>query len=250
MLPAIYGRHCKHDLTHIIIRTMTNIKSLFLRLLFLTVGTTIYGQANKFELGIEGSPSLIFLRGNDFIDNFHKPTIGFSGGFIFQFNFKKIVSLRTSMAYERKGSVLTLQSEDSNGNPLGEITTHLNFDFLILPILVRATIGKKLQFFVNIGPYFGYLIKQTFVSKGDNIPTITNDNTFNDKRFDTGISTGLGLSVPVKTKFALSFEVRNNLGLYNTSAVPVVHEGTIKTTSTNFLFGLVYKLGQRTSSTQ
>jgi hypothetical protein len=229
---------------------MTNIKSLFFGLFLLTVLGTTYGQTNKFDVGVEGSPSLIFLRGNDIIDNLHKPTIGFSGGLFFQYNFKKVVSLRTNIAFERKGSVLSSQTTDINGNPLGEITTNTNFDYLTLPILVRATFGKKVQFFVNAGPYFGYLIKQTFVSKGDNIPTTTSDNTSLDKRFDTGISTGLGLSVPIKTKFAFSFEVRNNLGLYNVSAVPFANNGTIKTNSTNFLLGFTYKLGQRTSDTK
>jgi len=229
---------------------MTNIKSFFLGLLLFTIGETTFGQTNKFDIGVEGSPSLIFLLGNDIIKQWHKPTIGFSGGLFFQFNFKKIVSLRTNIAYERKGSIVTLQTTDINGNSLGEVTTHTNFDYLTFPVLVRATFGKKVKFFVNAGPYFGYLIKQTFVNKGDNIPKTTIDNTFRDKRFDTGISTGLGLSVPIKTKFAFSFEVRNNLGLYNVSAVPVANNGTIKTNSTNYLLGFTYKLGQRTSDTK
>lgn len=229
---------------------MTNIKLLFFGLFLLTVLGTTYGQTNKFDIGFEGSPSLIYLQGNDIIKQYHKPTIGFFGGLFFQYNFKKIVSLRTNIAFERKGSVLTAQTTDINGNPLGEVTAHTNFDYLTFPILVRATFGKKVRYFVNSGPYFGYLIKQTFVSKGDNIPTTTSDNTSLDKRFDTGISTGLGFSVPIKTKFAFSFEVRNNLGLYNVSAVPVANNGTIKTNSTNFLLGFTYKLGQRTSDTK
>lgn len=230
---------------------MTHIKSLLAGLLFLTFWGTTCGQTNKFDIGVEGSPSLIFLRGNDIIDNLHKPTIGFSGGLFFQYNFKKVVSLRTNIAFERKGSVLTYEiTTNSNGNSFEKVTTNTNFDYLILPILVRATFGKRVQFFVNAGPYFGYLIKQTFVTKGDNIPTTTNDNTSLNKRFDTGISTGLGLSVPIKTKFLFSFEVRNNLGLYNVRAVSVVNNGTTKTNSTNFLLGFAYKLGQRTSDTK
>jgi hypothetical protein len=229
---------------------MTNIKSLCLGLLFLTIGETSFGQTNKFDIGVEGSPTLTFLRGNAFIDKYHKSTMGFTGGLSFQYNFKKIISLRTNIAFERKGSVLTSQTTDIIGNPLGEITTNTNFDYLTFPILVRATFGKKIQYFVNAGPYFGYLIKQTFVSKRDNIPPIISDNTSLDKRFDTGISTGLGFSVPIKTKFAFSFEVRNNIGLYNVSAVPVANNGTIKTNSTNFLFGFTYKIGQRTSDTK
>lgn len=231
-------------------KTMTNIKPFFFGLFLLTNLETTYGQTNKFDIGVEGSPSLIFLRGNDIIDNLHKPTIGFSTGLFFQYNFKKVVSLRTNIAFERKGSVLTSLTTDINGNQLGKMTTNTNFDYLTLPILVRTTFGQKVQVFVNAGPYFGYLIKQTFVSKVDNIPTTTSNNTTLDKRFDTGITTGLGFSIPIKTKFAFSCEVRNNLGLYNVSAVPVSNNGTIKTNSTNFLFGFTYKLGQWTSVTK
>lgn len=222
---------------------MKNIKSLFLGLFFIAVGVTTFGQNNKFDIGVDGSPTLSFLRGNDIIDNSHKSTISFAGGLFFQYNFKKIISLRTNIFFERKGSIFTSQANDINGNPLGEITTNTNFDYLTFPVLVRATFGKKVQYFVNAGPYFGYLIKQTLVSKGANVPTTRRDNTSLDKRFDIGISTGLGLSVPIKSKFALSIEVRNNLGLYNVSAVPVVNNGTIKTNSTNFLLGFTYKLG-------
>jgi hypothetical protein len=223
---------------------MINLKSLFCGLFFLTFITTTYGQTHQFELGVEGGPSLISLRGNRFIDHFHEPTIGFTGGLFFQYNLKKIVSLRTNIAFERKGSLLTSKILDNLGNPIGEMNTNMHFDYLTLPILVRATFGKKVQFFINAGPYIGYLIKQHTVSKGDNIPSFTFDNTSQYKRFDTGISTGLGLSVPVKTKFAFTFEARNNLGLLNVSHVQVIDNGTIKTNSTNFIFGFTYKLGQ------
>lgn len=189
-------------------------------------------------MGIEGSPSIIFLRGNDFINENHKPKIGLMGGFFFQVNLSELVSLRTNIAYERKGSVVT----DLSGSPLG-YSIHANFEYLTLPILVRATFDKKIQYFVNAGPYFGYLIKQNTVSKGGSTPTTIIDNTSLDKRFDTGISTGLGLSVPIKSKFAVSFEARNNLGLMNVSAVPVANDGAVKTNSTNFLFGFTYKFG-------
>jgi hypothetical protein len=228
---------------------MTNIKSLFLGLLFLTVCETTFGQTNKFDIGIEGSPTLTFLWGNDFINNNHKPTIGFIGGLFFQYNFKKIISLRTNFAIERKGSVLTSETTDINGTRVGELTTNTKFDYLTFPILVRATFGKKVQYFVNAGPYFGYLIKQTFVYKGTNISTATIDNTSNDKIFDMGISTGLGLSVPIKSKFAFSFELRNNLGLYNVNDLPDPQNVIVKTNSTNFLLGFTYKLGQRASET-
>jgi hypothetical protein len=227
---------------------MLKMKSIFFGLLIL-ITRSIYGQTNKFDIGIEGSPSLIFLRGNETLNNLHKPTIGFSSGLFFQYNLKKVISFRTNVTFERKGSVLTLPTSLNNGNPTGKLTTHINFNYLTFPILVRATFGNKIQYFVNAGPYFGYLIKQTSVSRGDNTPKRTYDNTSQDKLFDTGVSAGIGLYFPFLTKFAASFEIRNNLGLYNVSAVPITNNGTVKTNSTNLIFSFTYKLRQKIDDT-
>jgi hypothetical protein len=228
---------------------MRNLKSITI-LLSLILAEIAYGQTNRIDLGIEGSPSLIFLRGNDIIDNYHKPTIGFSGGLFFQYNFKKVISLRTNIAFERKGSIMKSPAADENGNPLGVITSNINFDYLTFPVLIRAASGKRVKFFANSGIYFGYLIKQTFVSKGDNFPKISSDNTSRNKKFDIGFTSGIGLSIPIKTNFSLSFEIRNNLGLYNVSAANVINNGSIKTNSTNLLFGCIFKLGKREVNTQ
>ena len=207
-----------------------------------------YGQTNKYEYGIEGGPSLISLHGNQVISEFHNSTIGFSSGLFFQYNFKKIISLRTNLAYERKGSTIKGKALDDSGNSLGDVRGNLNFDYLTLPILVRATFGKRIMYFVNTGPYLGYLLKQTIVSRGEKIPTTTKDDTSLYKKIDLGVSAGLGLLVPYKQHFAFSLEVRNNLGLYNISPELVINGGSIKTNSTNLLLGLVYNFGERSIS--
>lgn len=225
---------------------MNNIKTLYFGLVLIIVGLSTYGQSSKFDIGVEGGPSLIFLRGDDLNEKLYKPNIGYSGGLFFQYNFKKIVSLRTNISYERKGAVLNAQLVEPEANIIGEVTSQTNFDYLTLPLLVRGTFGRKVHFFLNTGPYFGFLTKQTFIIKDTKNPTKKIDNTsFLDKRFDIGITTGIGLSIPIKTNFLISFETRNNLGLYNTSAFPIAKDLPVKTNSTNFLLGFAYKLGQR-----
>lgn len=221
---------------------MTKIKSLFWGILFLMFSGSIHGQTNKYDLGFEGGPSAIFLWGNEILSKQNNMTIGGSAGLFFQRNYKNALSLRTGIAYERKGSVAHKQGFDYLGNPTGEVKTRVNYNYLTIPILARATFGKNGQFFVNAGPYLGYLLRQSFVTKGN-----TSNNTLNNKELDFGFTTGLGFSVPYKTKYAFSFEVRNNLGLFNVSAIPVVNDGAIRTNSTNFLFGFTYKIGQSSS---
>ena len=212
----------------------------------LTLWTTAHGQTNKFDIGLEGGPSWTSLRGNDILEDFNDPTIGYSGGLTFQYNFPKLISLRTNIAYERKGVIAKSQATDINGNPIGEITTHSNFDYLTMPLLTRLTFGNKMTFFVNVGPYFGYLIKHTSVTEAFNeFPKSTWDNTDNFKRFDTGLTGGLGGGLKIKDKFLLTLEIRHNIGLYNTSKLPVYNDGTIMTNSTNLLIGFAYRLGTR-----
>ncbi|OFY87283.1 MAG: hypothetical protein A3F72_17450 [Bacteroidetes bacterium RIFCSPLOWO2_12_FULL_35_15] len=63
------------------------MKRLLLVVPSLLLAVIVFGQQNKIDIGIEGSPSLIFLRGNDIIKKYHKPAIGFSSGLFFQYNF-------------------------------------------------------------------------------------------------------------------------------------------------------------------
>ena len=225
-----------------------------LTFLFLTVAltTTVFGQQNKFDIGIIGGPSVSFLRGNEFIKANHDPTFVFSGGLSLQYNFPKIFSLRTDMQFERKGSVVVVVSTftDIVGNVTGQGIIYVNSDYLTAPILLRSSFGKKVKFFVNTGTFFGYLIKQTFATTTPNYPNINIDNTRNDKRLDLGATAGFGLSIPIKDKFLISWEIRDNYGLLNVSKVPVVNDGTVKTNSTNLLIGFAYRLGTRQTETK
>lgn len=230
---------------------MTKTITFLLVLFILTIGMKTFGQVYKFEIGIEGCPSFISMRGFDLDDSsFRKTDLGFSAGLFFQYNFNKIISLRTNISYERKGDKIGTAKHiyylnfDPNPTEIDK-TVELRYEYLTLPILVRLNFGKKIKYFVNAGPYFGYLIKDSEIIKWDNHPSIVGDFTWLDKRYDIGISTGLGLSVPIEKKIAVSLEVRDNLGLLNISAVPVWNNGTNKTNSLNFLFGITYKLGHK-----
>lgn len=191
-------------------------------------------ELNKFNIGLEGSPSIIFQRGNAFSGA--DASIGFSGGLFFQYNFQKKLSLRTNLNFERKGFRITSLINDINGNPIGQGTDHFNFDYLIIPVLLRTTLGKKAIFFVNAGVYGGYLIKAT-VTYRDFSQT---DFTQGINPFDLGMTAGLGFAVPIKKKYLLSFELRNNTGLYNIDKPSANYSPVLKTNSINLLMGVAF----------
>lgn len=231
------GKHKRQE-------TMNKLRNFILITLIFSSSFT-FGQTSKFEVGFEMGPSLISLRGNDILENYKDLSFGFSSGLTFQYNFPKLISIRTNISFERKGLTTKGTATDEYGNEIGEITFHSNFDYLAMPLLGRLTLGKKIKFFLNAGPYLGYLIKQNDVTEAfGEYPKTEIDNTDNFERFDFGLATGLGINFPIRNKIFISFEIRNNLGLSNISSIPVVNDGTIKTNSTNLLIGIVYKFGE------
>jgi hypothetical protein len=217
---------------------MKNVKLLFTAVI-LTFSLKSYCQINRLDIGIEGSPSLISIRGNPIIKKYHNSTIGFTGGIFVQYNLNKFLSIRTNINFERKGSVVESNFTDSRGNNL-IYTNKLNYDYSTIPFLVKTTIGNKYKFFVNAGPYIGFLIGAKNILKSTLINSSSELNGFNS--IDWGLATGLGVSIPIKQKLALSIELRNNLGLHNISALKVMDDGTIKTNSTNLNLGVAYNL--------
>ena len=222
-----------------------------LLILFSVVASFANGQTdsvperNKFDIGFEGSPSLIFLTGSGVNKDYNKSTIGFAGGFFFQYNFPKTFSIRTNISFERKGEITTgkISLYDFLGNNIGSATWYDrdNYGYLSMPLLFRVTFGKKINYFINGGPFFSYLISRTSTLKySSTYPKSTNKDYPLDRRFDAGASLGFGISISIKKQFLISCEIRNNSGLYNICDVPSY---TIKSNSTNLLISFAYMSG-------
>src|ERR1035437_7314797 len=222
------------------------MKNIIFLLLTIALTTKGFGQQTKLNIGLEGGPSLIFLNGNATEKNNSGLTVGYSGGIAFQYNFGSLFSIRTNVDYERKGAYATITISDPYGNK-NTGKNHLNLNYLTAPILLRASFGNKGNILFNAGVFFGYLINQTtsFQSSAHSYNYSSTDNTSNYKSFDTGLSAGLGFSIPIYRHFLFSFEARNNTGILNIEKPVANSNPVLRTNSTNLLLGIVYKLGSQ-----
>ena len=175
------------------------------------------------------------MRGNEIL-NQHKPLFTFAAGAFVQWNLDQQFSIRVPLLFERKGSRV------ENGALLSGQEATIRYSYLTLPVLFRLNVGdKKLRYFLNAGPYLAYLLDLGMYSEGEPVSdNFTTTKSF--KKFDAGISGGIGVSLPIKDHFTLSLEVRNNLGLMNISDLPVYGDGSIKTNVTQLLLGVSYKM--------
>jgi len=229
------------------LQNMKNFKENIFILVVL-VSTFAFGQ-DKFgnsresglTIGIEGGLGIRTLHGNDVIDDQDR-ALGFEAGLSFQYNINDKLSIKSNLFYSRKGNSFDVVIKNDM-NDIGENEAiYSNHDYLTVPILVRYSFGNQIKFFINAGPYFGYFLKHRFETSSG-VEINENQNTSDHfKSTDFGVSSGLGVSIPLQESLILSLEIRNNFGLYNTSDLPIMNDGSIKTNSTNALIGLGLKL--------
>lgn len=197
---------------------------------------------DKISLGAQVGASMISLRGNEIIQKFHEPALGYSAGLTFQYDFTENIALHTGISYDKKGSLVKGTAYDVNGNVTGEFRETTYFNYLSVPLLVRATFGEKIKYFVNAGMYAGYLTGITNVDHNSNDLFLAPANRVDFKDLDFGATAGLGVIFPVTEKISLSAEIRDNLGLANISKVKVINDGTVKTNAANLLVGMNWRI--------
>ncbi len=211
---------------------------------FLTAGiASVQAQTNRCDLGIEGGPNLSTFKDQPGFDADLK--VFFSGGISFQYNTRKIFSLRTGLYYQKKGYQQEIKDISTSGKVYSSFLMSSEYHYLTLPLAARATFGKKVKVFLNAGPYISYLIDQKNTSKVVSMDVDAHNNkSYNGvKDWDLGAVTGIGIAVPVKS-WLISLEVRNYYGILNTR-IPNYANTERYTNTTDLNIGIAYRLGFR-----
>lgn len=225
------------------------MKNILITLSFISLGitTSLHAQTNRYDWGIEGGPNLSTFRvvNNLFLDP--KPAIFGSGGFIFQYNTKKILSFKTGFSYQRKGFKFSdMTFTDNTGNYIGKGKSTSTYDYITLPLLVKASFGKKVQFFINAGPYLGFLLAKTERTEldlnGNGNQIFKNKDMSGFKRWDFGVAGGIGVAIPIKESWMISVEARHYYGILN---ITTIGDNQYYTNTTDLRVGVVYRLGFR-----
>jgi hypothetical protein len=210
-------------------------KILFVLLATIFCNVT-YCQDTKVVVGFEMTPTIISLRENSSVFDYD-PSPGYSIGLSFEYFMSDQFSLKSGLAYEMKGAESDIFLTDNYGNPSGTDILIFHYNYLTLPVMGSFSTKGKVKFYINAGPYFGFLINQKLKSSLENT-----DITNQSKRLDFGLSCGLGLNIPIGKKLLLDLGLRENLGLKNISDLNYNYDSRIATNSFGLLIGLKYKL--------
>jgi len=217
--------------------SMKPIKCIALSLL-LSLTAISSAQPGKFEIGVDAGPSVRDL----WFPDASSPFIGLSSGLSFQYNVNRIFSIKTGISYDLKGT--TSNSGVYIIPPIFIASSGIvNLHYLTLPVMAKASFGRRIKFFIDAGPYLSVLVEanERYIEAGINSTTVNLYKHGDLKPIDVGIQAGVGITIPIKPQFEFSFEDRNSIGLLN---IRQSGYAEIKTFSSSFLLGFNYRFGK------
>lgn len=225
------------------------MKKLLLSISFLFISMLNYSQNSNIKFGIQAGLNYSTFWGYNVPSVFdpvysESPAFAFLGGINFEYLIKEKWSLKVELNYERKSQKADNNMEfvDMNGDAYGvyHFTSKKNYDYLVLPIMMKFCFSENNSFYVNGGPFIGYLLKSNVTNDLEDIEGINNDpveTTNLNNKTDFGVSIGLGKIIEVNEKGSIFIEIRENLGLTNTSKKKVWGNGEAKSNALNLIIG-------------
>ena len=207
-----------------------------------------YAQTGKIRFGVHGGLNYSGLRGYTIPANIEaqyeeSAAFGYLGGVSLTYPLKEKISLRVELNYERKtqkaDNRVELRPNFEEPAQLYNFTSKRHYDYLVLPILLHYRFTAQNSFFVQGGPFVGYLLNATLTSDLDAPELDNSDVDLSDdyKKLDYGLTVGLGKNFDIGSQNSLHVEIRNNLGLAKINAIDVWNVGDVRTNSLSFLVG-------------
>jgi hypothetical protein len=209
---------------------------LFFNLIFLTLSA----HAQFFAYG--GKLGLNFPGFQDEKIASQRITTALSATGAYYFN--RSIIIQTELGLERKGNKYTNQYWDDQGELVPDSTydVRTNLDYLIIPLYLKAKIGRLKNFYIQAGGYYGYLLRSRF--SGMRFGEMVSKENIIDglDRNDYGILFGGGLETAIRRELGLMLDVKYNYGLNDLNMDPLVigHSNPLKNRSFTMSIGLVY----------
>ena len=196
------------------------------------------------NISIFYGPNLTTLKGAPFNDRLY--TISRSlVGVSYQFQIKNNYSIRTYLAFEKKGVRQTdlILLDTSKTIILDILTPKSKFNYLSVPIIFNYTVGKKVKYAIGIGGYAAYLINIKDILEGLNTPKITTKRELLvNNRLDLGLSFSSSIAIPISKRLSGHVNLLYNRGIRSFAKTSITLENPVYTSSANLLFGISYSI--------
>ncbi len=164
-------------------------------LLFLLVNLCIAQSKDNLEFGIITALSISNV--SDSYNQRTKSLIEYSGGAFGNYYLSEQWSLKLKAIYERKGYAEGLYENRE---------TDVAFNMISVPVTANFYFGKNNNWYINLGPYIGFMIAAKATSFNVDVTRLFNSTDF-------GIAGGIGYKLPIGENLDVFAEIDNQTGL-------------------------------------
>jgi opacity protein-like surface antigen len=123
--------------------------------------------------------------------------VGITGDYYFSDRW----SIKAKIRYDQKG-----WNRGFISTPTGTSTTNFKLNYITIPLMANWHFGKKRNWYLNFGPYVGFLTSANETALGMNLK-----NDF--KSTDAGLEIGIGVKIPLAEKARFIIEYGGQGGL-------------------------------------
>ena len=217
------------------------MKKLILLLIIIPIIGVSQQEFYKWDIGINGGVNI----NNPLINNENYSLDNLGGqlyGLTVIYHFNRFFAFKVDLDIENRGWIME-EFSGENGSELKDISQVL--DYFDIPAFMHIGFGKKFKVDLNIGPYFGFKIKDEIVSYYPNEEQLDSEETrgviglSKFDNFDFGVVYGIGFDYQIHKRFSIGFDALYERGM------KVINKGEYKNSSFDFDFGINFHLGKK-----
>jgi len=197
-------------------------------------------EINKWDIGLNGGVNI----NNPISDSSNLNKLSSQGtlyGLTVVYHFNRFFAFKADFDVENRGwEMNTLGKESNNGGPkFTNVKQTLNY--FDIPAFMHIGFGKRFKIDLNIGPYFGFKIKDEITSSNEiDEAVIRGELGIGEfKNFDYGLVYGIGFDYEINRLFSFGFDALLEKGMR------VINNGSYKNSSIDFDFGINIHLGRK-----
>lgn len=188
--------------------------------ILLFVNLCIAQSKDNLEFGIITALSISNV--SDSYNQRTKSLVEYSGGAFGNYYLSEQWSLKLKAIYERKGYAEGIYENRE---------TDVAFNMISVPVTANFYFGKHNNWYINLGPYIGFMIAAKATSFNVDVTRLFNSTDF-------GIAGGIGYKLPIGDKLDVFAEIDNQTGL---SDILIDNSGSaVRNNRFSFNLGIIF----------
>ncbi|SMC49978.1 porin family protein [Pedobacter africanus] len=205
------------------------MRKLFIILLSVSTCLTAFSQEKgSFEFGFNVGYNLSTVTSGSTTNSTFRSA--FNAGGFGDYYFSNRWSIKAKLTYDQKGWNDGFITNLNNGQ---SFKTDYRIDYLTIPVMANWHFGKKRNWYLNFGPYAGFLLNAKETMFNTDLKEIMNSTDF-------GLAAGIGVKIPVAKKLKILLELDGQSGF--TDVLKNNQGSTINNSRSSFNTGLVFDL--------